>query len=51
VPASLFYLTHLKHRHYRELVKPADAEKWFNFRPQTLPNVLTLATANVLYSP
>jgi integrase len=34
------------HRHYRELVKPADAEKWFNVKPETPANVLTMpATA------
>jgi integrase len=32
------------HRHYRELVKPADAERWFNVRP-------TEAAANVLPMP
>jgi integrase len=32
------------HRHYRELVKPADAERWFNIRPDSPANVLTLPT-------
>lgn len=32
------------HRHYRELVKPADAEQWFNVRPAH-------AAANVLPMP
>ncbi len=30
------------HRHYRELVKPIDAEKWFNVKPQTPANVLAM---------
>lgn len=30
-------------RHYRELVKPADAERWFNVKPETPANVLPLA--------
>jgi site-specific recombinase XerD len=34
------------HRHYRELVKPADAERWFNVKPESPANVLSLpATA------
>ncbi|MBM3840113.1 MAG: site-specific integrase [Verrucomicrobia bacterium] len=33
------------HKHYRELVKPADAEKWFSTRPEQPGNVLTLPTA------
>ncbi len=33
------------HKHYRELVKPADAVKWFGLVPQSAPNVSTLATA------
>jgi integrase len=36
------------HRHYRELVKPADAERWFNVRPAEAPsNVLPLAAVAV----
>jgi site-specific recombinase XerD len=34
------------HRHYRELVKPADAVKWFNVKPETPANVVTLAATN-----
>jgi hypothetical protein len=35
------------HKHYRELVKPADAERWFAVKPESPSNVLTLpATAN-----
>jgi integrase len=30
-------------RHYRELVKPADAERWFAVKPETPANVLPLA--------
>ena len=30
-------------RHYRELVKPADAQRWFNVKPETPANVTTLA--------
>ncbi len=30
------------HRHYRELVKPTDAEKWFGVNPQTPDNVLAM---------
>jgi integrase len=34
------------HRHYRELVKPAAAERWFNVRPsEGAANVVTLKTA------
>lgn len=34
------------HRHYRELVKPADAERWFAVKPADAPaNVVPLATA------
>ncbi len=33
------------HRHYRELVKPADAEKWFALRPATATNVLPMPAA------
>jgi integrase len=31
------------HRHYRELVKPQQAETWFNVRPETPVNVVSLA--------
>ncbi len=36
------------HKHYRELVKPADAVKWFAVSPSQPANILTLpaATAN-----
>jgi integrase len=35
------------HRHYRELVKPADAERWFNVKPEgEASNVLPLAVAS-----
>jgi len=30
------------HRHYRELVKPVDAERWFNVGPEAPANVVTL---------
>ncbi len=33
------------HRHYRELVKPADAERWFAVIPEGPANVLALPTA------
>jgi site-specific recombinase XerD len=33
------------HRHYRELVKPADAVKWFAVAPQTPSNVTPMAQA------
>ncbi|HXE42086.1 MAG TPA: hypothetical protein VN516_03590 [Candidatus Baltobacteraceae bacterium] len=32
-------------KHYRELVKPADAAKWFSVKPEAASNVVTLATA------
>jgi integrase len=32
------------HRHYRELVKPSDAVKWFAVKPETAANVTSLAT-------
>jgi integrase len=32
------------HRHYRELVKPADAERWFAVKPESPANVLPIAT-------
>jgi integrase len=35
------------HRHYRELVKPADAERWFNVRPEAAANVLPMPVAAV----
>ncbi len=31
------------HRHYRELVKPANAERWFALRPEALANFFPLA--------
>ena len=36
------------HKHYRELVKPADAEKWFAVKPEVPANVtpITAASAN-----
>jgi integrase len=30
------------HKHYRELVKPADAERWFNVKPESESNVIAL---------
>ena len=33
------------HRHYRELVKPADALKWFAVAPDFPANMVTLAVA------
>lgn len=30
------------HRHYRELVKPADAERWFSVKPEVPANVMSL---------
>ncbi|HVM50804.1 MAG TPA: hypothetical protein VMU04_22445 [Candidatus Acidoferrum sp.] len=33
------------HRHYRELVKPADAERWFAVKPETPGNATSLAAA------
>ncbi len=33
------------HRHYKELTKPAEAERWFNVRPETADNVITLSSA------
>jgi integrase len=34
------------HRHYRELVKPKDAEKWFAVRPETPANVFAFSTVS-----
>jgi integrase len=37
------------HRHYRELVKPTDAERWFNVKPESPANVMpmpAMATAH-----
>jgi hypothetical protein len=35
------------HRHYRELVKPGDAERWFSVKPDGRPaNLLLLAHAD-----
>ena len=31
-------------KHYRELVKPADAQRWFDVKPKTTVNVLRLPT-------
>jgi integrase len=36
------------HRHYRELVKPADAERWFAVKPDALVNVVTMPSAVAL---
>jgi len=33
------------HRHYRELVRPVDAERWFSVTPTSPANVLTLPAA------
>lgn len=33
------------HRHYRELVKPADAKRWFSVTPEVSANLLPLAVA------
>jgi integrase len=33
------------HRHYRELVKPADAERWFAVKPDAEANVVTMPLA------
>ena len=33
------------HKHYRELVKPADAAKWFALKPATPANVVAMPTA------
>jgi len=30
------------HKHYRELVKPTDAEKWFNVKPEAPANVVAM---------
>jgi integrase len=30
------------HRHYRELVKKSDAERWFNMKPEAPANVLVI---------
>jgi integrase len=34
-------------KHYRELVRPADAVKWFSIKPEQPANVTTLAAATV----
>ena len=33
------------HKHYRELVKPADAERWFAVKPDVEANVVTMPLA------
>ncbi len=33
------------HRHYRELVKPAEAQRWFEVKPESPSNVLSLSSA------
>jgi integrase len=33
------------HRHYRELVKPADAQAWFAVKPESPANVVSLTAA------
>lgn len=35
------------HRHYKELVKPADAQRWFSVRPAPTANVIPLSAAAV----
>jgi len=32
------------HKHYRELVKPTDAEKWFNVKPEAPANVVAMTS-------
>jgi hypothetical protein len=34
-------------RHYRELVRPADAAKWFSIAPRTAANVISMKAASV----
>jgi integrase len=34
------------HRHYRELVKPADAERWFAVKPESPANVVPMPEAS-----
>jgi integrase len=36
------------HKHYRELVKPADAQRWFEVKPESPANVLTMPAKAVL---
>lgn len=36
------------HRHYRELVKPADAQKFFGVKPATAVNVLPMPAAEIV---
>ena len=33
------------HKHYRELVKPADAKQWFTVKPGTATNIVTMPVA------
>ena len=33
------------HKHYRELVKPKDGERWFSMKPETPANVMALPQA------
>lgn len=33
------------HKHYRELVKPADAERWFSVKPSDAANIIHLMAA------
>jgi hypothetical protein len=33
------------HKHYRELVKPADAERWFAVKPDAAANIVTMPAA------
>lgn len=35
------------HKHYRELVKPADAQRWFAVTPETAENILPMKSAAV----
>ena len=37
--------TAVVHKHYRELVKPADAAKWFALKPATPANIVAMPTA------
>jgi integrase len=39
------------HRHYRELVKPADALAWFAIKPESPANVITMPARKVVTSP
>jgi integrase len=45
VAAELGNSAAVVHRHYRELVKPAEAAKWFGVKPKRAANIISISAA------